>query len=139
MVHIKRFLFPFPNLISIEEFRHHARALFTQLRKASRSASYCSSRLLVSPWQLEYITSRNAQSFYLRRLVFITVPCLPQVRLGRMMLVSLTHHSYITVISLTLGQPFHGSRTVLSLPDTLINFYHSGLYPAVCPFGHCWG
>ena len=37
------------------------------------------------------------------------------------MLVSLTHHSYITVISLTLGQPFHGSRTVLSLPDTLIN------------------
>ena len=70
---------------------------------------------------------------------FITVPCLPQVRLGRMMLVSLTHHSYITVISLTLGQPFHGSRTVLSLPDTLMNFYRSGLYPAVCPFGHCWG
>ena len=70
MVHIKRFMLPFPNLISIEEFRHHARALFTLLRKASRSASYCSSRLLVSPWQLEYITSRNAQSFYLRRLVF---------------------------------------------------------------------
>ena len=70
MVHIKRFMLPFPNLISIEEFRHHARALFTLLRKASRSASYCSSRLLVSPWQLEYITSRNAQSFYLRLLVF---------------------------------------------------------------------
>ena len=127
----KRFMLPFPNLISIEEFRHHARALFTLLRKAARSASYCSSRLLVSPWQLEYITSRNAQSFYLRRLFFITVPCLPQVLLGRMMLVSLTHHSYIAVISLTLGQPFHGSRTVLSLPGTLINFYRSGLYPAV--------
>ena len=116
-----------PSLISSALMR----ALFTLLRKAARSASYCSSRLLVSPWQLEYITSRNAQSFYLRRLVFITVPCLPQVLLGRMMLVSLTHHSYIAVISLTLGQPFHGSRTVLSLPDTLINFCRSGLYPAV--------
>ena len=70
MVHIKRFMLPFPNLISIEEFRYHARALFTLFRKASRSASYCWSRLLVSPWQLEYITSRNAQSFYLRRLIF---------------------------------------------------------------------
>ena len=140
MVRIKRFMLPFPNLISIEEFRHHTRALFTLFRKASRSASYCSSRLLVSPWQLEYILRRGMPSHSIfDDSFFITVPCLPQVRLGRMMLVSLTHHSYITVISLTLGQPFHGSRTVLSLPVTLINFYRSGLYPAVCPFGHCWG
>ena len=34
--------------------------------------------------------------------LYIGVPCLPHVRLGLMMLVSLTHHSYITVISLQL-------------------------------------
>ena len=139
MVHIKRFMSPFPNLISIEEFIHHARALFALLRTASRSASYCSSRLLVSPWQLEILRRGMPSHSIFDDLFFFTVPCLPQVRLGRMMLVSLTHHSYITVISLTLGQPFHGSRPVLSLPGTLINFYRSGLYPAVCPFGHCWG
>ena len=140
MVHIKRFMLPFPNLISIEEFRHHARALFTLLRKASRSASYCSSRLLVSPWQLEYITSRNAQSFYFRRLVFhygaLSSSSPPRTHDVSAVDTSLIYYSYI---SLTLGQRFHGSRTVLSFPDTLISFYRSGLYPAVCPFGHYWG
>ena len=137
MVHIKRFMSPFPNLISIEEFRHHARTLFTLLRKASRSASDCSSRLLVSPWHLEYITSRNAQSFYLRRLIF-HYGALSSSSPRRTHDVSVVDTSliYITIISLSLGQPFHGSRTVLSLPVT---FYRSGLYPAVCSFGHCWG
>ena len=41
-----------------------------------------------------YIASRNAQSFYLRCFVFLYGPCPPQVRLGHMMFVSLTHHSY---------------------------------------------
>ena len=35
-----------------------------------------------------------------------------------------------SVIALTFGQPFYGSRTVLSLPDSLRDFYRSGLYPA---------
>ena len=139
MVHFQRCIWPFPNLINIEEFRNLARALSTLLRKASKSASYCSSRLFVSPWQLEYILRRGMPSHSsFDASFFFTVPCLPQVRLGRMMFVSLTHHSYITVISLTFSQPLHGSRTVLSLPDTFKDFYRSGLYPAACSFGHCW-
>ena len=35
-----------------------------------------------------------------------------------------------SVIALTFSQPFYGSRTVLSLPDSLRDFYRSGLYPA---------
>ena len=33
------------------------------------------------------------------------------------------------VIALTFSQPFYGSRTVFSLPDSLRDFYRSGLYP----------
>ena len=139
MVHFQRFMWPSTNLISIEEFRHLARALFTLLRKASKSASYCSSRLFVSPWQLIYILRRGMPSHSsFDASFFYTVPCLPQVCLGRMMFVSLTHHSYFTVIALTFRQPFHGSRTVLSLPDSLKDFYRSGLYPAASSFEHCW-
>ena len=35
-----------------------------------------------------------------------------------------------SVITLTFSQPFHGSRTVFSLPDSLRDFYRSELYPA---------
>ena len=120
MVHFQRFMWPSPNLISIEEFRHLARALSTLLRKASKSASYCSSRLFVSPWQLEYILHRGMPSHSsFQSSFFYTVPFIPQVRLGRIMFVSLTLHAYFMVISLTFSQPFNGSRTVLSLPDSL--------------------
>ena len=39
------------------------------------------------------------------------------------------------VIALTFGQPFYGSRTVLSLPISLRDFYRSGFYPAGSPLG----
>ena len=139
MVHFQRFMWPSTNLISIEEFWHLARALSTLLRKASKSASYYSSRLFVSPWQLIYILRRGMPSHStFDASFFYTVPCLPQVRLGHMMFVSLTHQSYFTVMSLTFSQPFHGSRTVLSLPDSLRDFYRSGLYPVGSSFEHCW-
>ena len=37
------------------------------------------------------------------------------------------------VIALTFGQPFYGSRTVLSLPVSFRDFYRSGLYLAGSP------
>ena len=96
-------------------------------------------RDFVSPWQLIYILRRGMPSHSsFDASFFYTVPCLPQVRLGHMMFVSLTHHSYFTVIALTFSQPFHGSRTVLSLPDSLKDFYRSGLYLAASSFEHCW-
>ena len=36
-----------------------------------------------------------------------------------------------SVIALTDSQPFYGSRTVFSLPDSLRDFYRSGLYLTV--------
>ena len=36
-----------------------------------------------------------------------------------------------SVIALTFSQPFYGSRTVLSLPDSLRDFYRSRLYLTV--------
>ena len=62
MVHFQRFRWTSTNLISIEEFRHLARALSTLLRKASKSASYYSSRLFFSPWQLIRILRRGMPS-----------------------------------------------------------------------------
>ena len=42
------------------------------------------------------------------------------------------------VIALTLAQPFYGSRTVLSLPISLRDFYRSGLYPAGSSLSIAW-
>ena len=138
MVHIERFILPYPNLISIEGLgtlpEHCLRSLGKLL------GSYFSSRLFVSPWQLECVTSRNAKSFYLRRLI-VHCGALSSSRPPRTHDVSDVDTSliYYSHLSLTLCQLLRGSRTVFSLPDTFIIFCHSGLYPAVWPFGRCWG
>ena len=68
MVHIERFILPYPNLISIEGLgtlpEHCLRSLGKLLGQLPIFRRDCS-----SPWQLECVTSRNAQSFYLRRLI----------------------------------------------------------------------
>ena len=98
---------------------HPARALFTLLRKAARSASYFLLRLFVSPWQLKCVTSRNAQSFYLRRLIIhwgaLSSPSPPRTHDVSVVDTSLIYFSHL---SLTLCQLLRGSRTVFSLPDT---------------------
>ena len=140
MVHIERFILPYPNLISIEGLGTLPEHCLRSFGKAARSASYFSSRLLVSPWQLGCVTSRNAQSFYLRRLIVhwgaLSSSSPPRTHDVSVVDTSLIHYSHL---SLTLCQLSRGSRTVFSLPDTFRIFYHSGLYPAVWPFGRCWG
>ena len=69
MVHIERFILPFPNLISIEGVGTLPEHYLRSLGKLLGQPPIFSSRLFVSPWQLECITSRNAQSFYLRQLI----------------------------------------------------------------------
>ena len=43
-----------------------------------------------------------------------------------------------SLIALTFAQPFYGSRTVLSLPISLRDFYRSGLYPAGSSLSIAW-
>ena len=137
MVHIERFILPYPNLISIEGLgtlpEHCLRSLGKLLGQLPIFRRDCSS--LPGNWN---VLRRGMPSHSIfDGSLYIGVPCLPQVRLGLMMLVSLTHHSYISHLSLTLCQLLRGSRTGFSLPDTFRIFCHSGLYPAVWPFGRC--
>ena len=114
MVHIERFILPYPNLISIEGLgtlpEHCLRSLGKLLGQLPIFHRDCSS--LPGNWN---VLRRGMPSHSIfDGSLYIGVPCLPQVRLGLMMLVSLTHHSYITVISLTLCQLLRGSRTVFA-------------------------
>ena len=92
----------------------------TLLRKAARSASYLPSRLFVSPWHFERAMSRNARSFYLRRLIVhcgaLSTSRPPRTHDVRGVATSLIYYSHL---SPTLCQLLRGSRTVFSLPDTL--------------------
>ena len=59
------------------------------------SASYYSSRLVFSPWHLIHKLRRGMPSHSsFDSWFFYMVPCPPQIRLGQMMFVSLTHLSY---------------------------------------------
>ena len=101
VVHIERFILPCPNLISIEglgTLPEHWRSLGNLLGLLPIFRRDCSS--LPSIWN---VSGRGMPSHSIfDDSFYIGVPCLPHVRLGLMMLVSLTHHSYITVISLWL-------------------------------------
>ena len=102
MVHIERFILPYPN--------------WNVPRRGMRGHSVFDGSL------------------------FIAVPCLPHVRLGLMMIVTLTHHSSITVISLQLYASCYVEVELCFRFQILSGvFCHSGLYPAVWPFGRCWG
>ena len=131
MVHFQRFRWTSTNLSSIEEFRHLARALSTLLRKASKSASYYSSRLFFSPWQLIRILRRGMPSHSSFDASFFLYGAMSSSSSPRTHDVRVVDTSLIfSVITLTFSQPFYGSRTVLSLPDSPRDFYRSGLYPA---------
>ena len=118
MVHIERFILPYPNLISIEGLgtlpEHCLRSLGKLLGQLPIFR-----RDFVSPWQLECATSRNARSFCLRRLI-IHCGALSSSRSPRTHDVSDVDTSliYCSHLSLTLCQLLRGSRTVFSLPDT---------------------
>ena len=119
MVHIERFILPYPNLISVEGLgtlpEHCLRSLGKLLGQLPVFRRDCSS--LPGNWNVPRRGMPGHSVF--DGSLFIAVPCLPHVRLGLVMLVTLTHHSSITVISLpTLCQLLRGSRTVFSLPDT---------------------
>ena len=100
MVHIERFILPYPNLISIEGLgtlpEHCLRSLgklLVQLPIFRRDYSS-----LPGNWNV--LRQGMPSHSIFDGSLYIGMPCLPQVRLGLMMLVSLTHHSYISVISL---------------------------------------
>ena len=117
MVPIERFILPYPNLISVEGLGilpEHCRSLGKLLGQLPIFRRDCSS--LPGNWNVPRRGMPGHSVF--DGSLFIAVPCLPHVRLGLMMLVTLTHHSSITVISSTLCQLLRGSRTVFSLPDT---------------------
>ena len=100
MVNIERFILPYPNLISIEGLgtlpEHCLRPLGKLLGQLPIFRRDCSS--LPGNWNVSRQGMPSHSIF--DGSLFIAVPCLPHVRLGLMMLVTLTHHSYITVISL---------------------------------------
>ena len=139
MVHIERFILPYPNLISIEGLGTLPEHCLCSLGKLLGQLPIFR-RDFVSPWQLECVTSRNAQSFYLRRFI-VHWGALSSSSPPRTHDVSVVDTSllYYSRLSLTLCQLLRGSRTVFSLPNTFRIFCHSGLYPTVWPFGRCWG
>ena len=102
MVHIERFILPYPNLISVEGLgtlpEHCLCSLGKLLGQLPIFRRDCSS--LPGNWNVPRRVMPSHSAF--DGSLFILVPCLPHVRLGLMMLVSLTHHSSITVISLQL-------------------------------------
>ena len=112
MVHIERFILPYPNLISVEGLgtlpEHCLRSLGKLLGQLPIFRRDCSS--LPGIWNVPRRRMPGHSVF--DGSLFIAVPCLPHVRLGLMMLVTLTH------LSPTLCQLLRGSRTVFSLPDT---------------------
>ena len=100
MVHIERFILLYPNLISIEGLgtlpEHCLRSLGKLLGQRPIFRRDCSS--LPGNW---YVLRRGMPSHSIfDGSLYIGMPCIPQVRLGLMVLVSLTRHSYIKVISL---------------------------------------
>ena len=100
MVHIERFILSYPNLISVEGLgtlpEHCLRSLGKLLGQLPIFRRDCSS--LPGNWNVPRRGMPSHSVF--DGSLFIAVPCLPHVRLGLMMLVTLTHHSFITVISL---------------------------------------
>ena len=88
MVHIERFILPYPNLISVEGLRSLGK-LLGQLPIFRRD---CSS--LPGNWNVPRRGMPGHSVF--DGSLFIVVPCLPHVRLGLMMLVTLTHHSSLS-------------------------------------------
>ena len=100
MVHIERFILPYPNFISFEGLgtlpEHCLRSLGKLLGQRPIFRRDCSS--LPGNWNV--LRQGMPSHSIFDSSLYIGVPCLPQVCLGLMMLVSLTHHSYITVISL---------------------------------------
>ena len=99
MVHIERFILPYLNLISIEGLgtlpEHCLRSLGKLLGQLPLFRRDCSS--LPGNWN---VLRRGMPSHSIfDGSLYIGVPCLPQVRLGLMMLVSMTHHSYISHLS----------------------------------------
>ena len=140
MVHIERFILPYPNLISIKGLgtlpEHCLRSLGKLLGQLPIFRRDCSS--LPGNWNVPRRGMPGHSVF--DGSLFIAVPCLPHVRLGLMMLVTLTHHSSITVISLQLYASCYVEVELCFLFQILSGvFCHSGLYPAVWPFGRCWG
>ena len=127
MVHFQRFRWTSTNLISMEEFGHLARALSTLLRKASNQLPIVR-RLFFSSWHLIRILRRGMPShssfdasFFLYGAMSSSSP--PRTHDVRVVDTSLI----FSVIALTFGQPFYGSRTVLSLPDSLKRFLPLGI------------
>ena len=118
MVHIERFILPYPNLIDVEGLGTLPEHCLCFLGKLLGQLPIFSSRLFVSPWQLECATSRNARSFCLRRLIHcgaLSPSRPPRTHDVRVVDTSLIYYSHL---SPTLCQLFRGSRTVFSLPDT---------------------
>ena len=114
MVLIERFILPYPNLISVEGLgtlpEHCLRSLGKLLGQLPIFRRDCSS--LPGNWNVPGHSVFDGS-------LFIAVPCLPHVRLGLMMLVTLTHHSSITVISLQLyASCYVEVELCFSLPDT---------------------
>ena len=102
MVHIGRFILPYPNLISVKGLgtlpEHCLRSLGKLLGQLPIFRRDCSS--LPGNWNVPRRGMPGHSVF--GGSLFLEVPCLPHVRLRLMMLVTLTHHSSITVISLQL-------------------------------------
>ena len=140
MVHIERFILPCPNLISMEGLgtlpEHCLRSLGKLLGQLPIFGRDCSS--LPGSWN---VSRRGMPSHSIfDGSLYIGVP-LSSSRPSRTHDVSVVDTSliYYSHFSLTLCQLLRGSRAVFSLPDTFRIFCHSGLYPAVWPFGRCWG
>ena len=133
MVHIERFILPYPNLISIEGLgtlpEHCLRSLGKLLGQLPIFRRDCSS--LLGNWNV--LRQGMPSHSIFDSSLYIGVPRTHDVSVVDTSLIYYSH------LSLTLCQLLRGSRTVFSLPDTFRIFCHSGLYPAVWPFGRCWG
>ena len=118
MVHIKRFILPYPDLISVEGLgtpSEHWRSLGKLLGQLPIFRRDCSSLP-----DILNVPRRGMPGYStFDGSLFIAVQCLPHVHLGLMMFVALPHHSFVTVISLQLYASCYVEVVLFSLPDTL--------------------
>ena len=94
MVHIERFILPYPDLISVEglgALSEHWRSLGKLLGQLPIFRRDCLS--LPGIWNVPRRGMPGHSTF--DSSLFIAVPCLPHVHLGLMMFVALPHHSFL--------------------------------------------
>ena len=112
MVHIERFILPYPDLISVEGLgtlpEHCLRSLGKLLGQLPIFRRDCSS--LPGNWNVPRRGMPGHSVF--DGSLFIAVPCLPHVRLGLMMLVTLTN--FILMLNIFSSTVFFSRKLLVS-------------------------